>query len=130
MSRDAPPSIYRQAEFLRKNLTPAEEKLWIFLRKKPGGFKFRRQRPFHLYVLDFYCHKVKLAIELNGSIHENTLVQDKDDEREAEIRKLGIEVIRFSNDQVLTDVHRVVLEILSVVTKRLLDPSLQGGLGG
>ena len=54
------------AEKLRAKMTEPEKKLWDFLKTKPLGFKFRRQHPFSTYVLDFYCHRAQLAIEIDG----------------------------------------------------------------
>ena len=65
MHAGAKPELFRFADELRERMTEAEEKLWKYLRKKPLGYKFRRQHPFSLYILDFYCHKAKLAIEFD-----------------------------------------------------------------
>jgi cyclase len=61
--------LFRRASELRSQQTFAEDILWSYLRTKPFGFKFRRQHPFSVYILDFYCHQLKLAIEVDGSIH-------------------------------------------------------------
>jgi cyclase len=62
--------LFKRASELRKQQPFAEEILWNYLRTKPLGFKFRRQHPFSIYIVDFYCHQLKLAIEVDGSIHE------------------------------------------------------------
>jgi very-short-patch-repair endonuclease len=59
--------LFERASKLRKQQTLAEEILWNYLRTKPFGHKFRRQHPFSIYILDFYCHSLKLAIEVDGS---------------------------------------------------------------
>jgi very-short-patch-repair endonuclease len=59
--------LFERASKLRKQQTFAEEILWNYLRTKPFGFKFRRQHAFSIYILDFYCHSLKLAIEVDGS---------------------------------------------------------------
>lgn len=66
------------AKTLRDSQTPQERKLWEFLRFKPNGFKFRRQHPFGDYILDFYCHRSKLVIELDGPQHKSNLEYDND----------------------------------------------------
>jgi len=61
--------LFQMARENRNNATPAEEILWSFLKTKPFGIKFRRQHPYSVYILDFYCHALKLIIEVDGSIH-------------------------------------------------------------
>jgi very-short-patch-repair endonuclease len=65
MHAGASPNIFRKAEMLRSKMTIYETKIWRFLSKKPLGFKFRRQHPFGIYVLDFYCHSKRLSIEID-----------------------------------------------------------------
>lgn len=69
MHDGAAPSVFKNAERLRENMTEPELKLWDYLKTKPMGFKFRRQHPIAGYVLDFYCHKLRLSIELDGEYH-------------------------------------------------------------
>ena len=90
MHAGAKPELFRFAEELRERMTESEKKLWLYLRKKPLGYKFRRQHPFSLYILDFYCHKVKLAIEVDGQYHDYKKQQDLDNKRTIEINQLGI----------------------------------------
>ncbi len=56
--------------------------MWGYLKTKPLGFKFRRQHPYYNYILDFYCHKLKLIIEVDGSIHDDEEIIKKDIERQ------------------------------------------------
>ena len=75
----ASPEIFRRANDLRKRMTPAESALWTLLRnKKLDGYKFRRQHPAKTFILDFYCHSIKLAIELDGGIHKNPIQAEYD----------------------------------------------------
>jgi imidazole glycerol-phosphate synthase subunit HisF len=67
----ASPLIFERAKDLRKNMTEAEKVLWFHLKQNSGGFKFRRQHPLGIYIADFYCHKAKLVIELDGTIHDD-----------------------------------------------------------
>ena len=86
------------ANLLRKTQTPQEEKLWEFLKIKPHGFKFRRQHPFRDYILDFYCHRAKLVIELDGQGHKSNLEYDRD--RTSILESYGLKVIRFENGEI------------------------------
>ena len=65
------PQIFEAAKQLRKEMTAAEQLLWQFLKLERKGLKFRRQHAIGIYVADFYCHKAKLVIELDGSVHDN-----------------------------------------------------------
>src|SRR5438270_2644003 len=87
---------------MRHEPTKAERKLWRWLRdRRFGDQKFRRQYPVGRYVLDFYCHDLKLAIELDGSPHE--FRSEYDERRTAELRGYGITVVRFANDDLRAD---------------------------
>ena len=66
MHDGAIPEIFRNAAKLRANMTETENIIWEFLRTKPSGFKFRRQHPINKYILDFYCHRKRLSIEIDG----------------------------------------------------------------
>jgi very-short-patch-repair endonuclease len=95
---------------MRHALTRPEWKLWLWLRNRRfGDHKFRRQYPIGPYVVDFYCHDLKLAIELDGSPHEFTW---KYDERRTEaLRGYGITVVRFANDDIRGDPDFVAARI-------------------
>jgi very-short-patch-repair endonuclease len=83
---------------LRKNLTPAEAKLWTLLKgKQLKGRKFRRQHSVANYILDFYCPSEKLAIELDGEVHNNPQAAEYDRERDIFLAHTGIKVLRFEN---------------------------------
>jgi very-short-patch-repair endonuclease len=102
-------STQRRAAELRKASTPAEQKLWGLLRNRQlKGRKFRRQHPLANYVLDFYCHECKLAIELDGNYHKQPEVSAYDDSRTALLKENGITVLRFWNDEVFNDIERVL----------------------
>ena len=82
---------------MRHEPTKAERKLWRWLRNRRfGDYKFRRQYPIGRYVVDFYCHELKLAIELDGSPHE--FRSKYDEHRTAELNGYGIAIVRFNND--------------------------------
>lgn len=113
-------SITQLARELRKNQTEAEKELWKHLRnRKLGGFKFNRQFPIiygnnldgknQFFILDFYCFEKKLAIELDGEIHNFQKSNDK--EREYLINKPGIKILRFKNEEI-KDINKVKDEIM------------------
>jgi very-short-patch-repair endonuclease len=103
---------YEYARDLRKLQTAAEEKLWQALRNgKVGNLKFRRQHAFDNYILDFYCHKIKLAIEVDGGIHNDPEVAAYDEIRTKNLNENGITVIRFTNDEVKKNIKAVIQKI-------------------
>ena len=105
-------NIQKNAKNLRINETKAEELLWQKLRKKQLlGYKFRRQHPIDIFIADFYCHKAKLVIELDGSIHNLPEIKEKDDSKTFEIEKLEITLLRFTNQEIYTNIENVLQEI-------------------
>ncbi len=91
---------------LRNNLTPAEAKLWTYLQNSQiGGRKFRRQHSVANYILDFYCPSEKLAIELDGEVHNNVVQAEYDRERDIFLQATGIKVLRFENKVVFENVE-------------------------
>jgi len=113
MHNGAAPQIFKNAARLRENMTVPEKLLWEKLRLKPLGFKFRRQHPINRYVLDFYCHKLKLSIEIDGGYHLSKAQKAKDTERTKVINDLGIKEIRFSNKEINNDIEIVMLKVYS-----------------
>lgn len=96
---------------LRKNQTEAEEILWQKIRNKKLGVKFYRQYSISPYILDFYCPRARLAIELDGPIHTTTDRKIYDKERTGFLESIGIRVIRFRNEEVVSDVENVTKKI-------------------
>ena len=117
--------IFQRAQALRANLTEPEKLLWKYLGKKPLGFKFRRQHPFHIYILDFYCHKAKLSIEIDGKSHDSIDQKEHDSIRTKFIEGQGIQEIRFQNEEVVNNMKMVIEKIESA----LRVASLQGTQG-
>ena len=102
------------ARQLRRRQTDAERRIWGYLRdRRLLGLKFRRQVPCGVYVLDFYCHELRLAVELDGGQH---LAFAYDAERDAWLAGQGIKVIRFWNHDVLVRTD-VVLEALRLAAE-------------
>ena len=111
--RRTTPEVEKAARDLRRNMTPAEETLWKALRyQRVGGLRFRRQHPVGRFVLDFYCPSVKLAIEVDGGIHDQQ--RDRDEERIGVMNAAEIRVLRFRNEEVLNDLPSVLRRIRSI----------------
>jgi very-short-patch-repair endonuclease len=103
---------------LRHNATPAEKVLWRSLKKSGVGAKFRRQHGVGPYVLDFYCPEHKLAVEIEGSVHDDVIRRDYDGERHAYLESHGIRVLYFKNRELLELSDYVV----GVIRSAVLDP--------
>jgi very-short-patch-repair endonuclease len=122
----AKPQLMKYAAEMRKDPTEAEKKLWKELRKfRSKGFIFRRQHPVDIFIADFYCHKLKLVIEVDGEIHENEEAQEYDEGRSFELEKHGIKILRFKNSEILTNLENVVSTIYNSLSA-LSSPSLPG----
>ena len=93
---------------MRKHETVAEKKLWSVLSGKSVGEKFRRQHPISFFVADFYCHRLKLVIEVDGKVHSNSEQHEWDEGRTAELEKLELKVIRVDNEDVLQNLAPVI----------------------
>jgi methionine--tRNA ligase beta chain len=121
----------------RSNPTDAELALWETLRgKQLDGYKFRRQHIIGNYIADFVCLSSKLIIEVDGLIHQIPENKANDEQRTQELNRLGFEVIRFNNVEVINERERVANEILAVLSKRKnetadssIPPSGGGGAG-
>jgi cyclase len=107
--------VFENAKQLRKTMTESETFLWSYLKAGGHGFKVRRQHPIGMYIADFYCHKAKLIIEIDGSIHNNPVIKEKDSKREKELESWGYRIIRFKNEDVLQNVESVLKEIANLV---------------
>jgi len=107
--------IFENAKALRANPTHAEMVMWGYLKRKPLGCKFRRQHPIADYIADFYCHELKLIIEIDGSIHDEPDVIIKDQERQSYLENEGICFLRFTNDGVEKQLETVIKKIESYI---------------
>ena len=103
----------QNARSLRVTMTDAERKLWRHLRdRRLGGYKFKRQFPVWPYILDFACHDLLLVIEVDGGQHcEN----EADIKRTDWLGQEGWQVIRFCNNEVLTNIEGVLTQILEAL---------------
>jgi cyclase len=103
--------IFENAKKLRNTMTDSETFLWMHLRNGINGLKFRRQHPIGLYIADFFCYKVKLIVEIDGSIHNKKEIQIQDKLKEDDLIKWGYHIIRFTNKEVHQDVDKVLERI-------------------
>ena len=124
----AKPPIFEKAKMLRGKLTIAEKLLWDKLQNKQlTGFKFRSQHPIDIFIADFYCHQLKLVIEVDGGVHNTYAQQEYDEGRTAELEAYGIKVIRFTNQQVINHLDNAIDEIRRIVQIRLKEVNEEMG---
>ncbi|ADE10686.1 ATP-dependent RNA helicase HrpA [Sideroxydans lithotrophicus] len=122
-----PETLLSNARELRKNSTDAEQLLWQLLRSHQLlDHKFRRQHPLGSYILDFYCHETKLAIELDGGQHAEGAQLKHDEMRSAWLKTQGITVLRFWNNDVLTNTEGVLQTIFDCLSAHSLTPTPDG----
>ncbi len=112
------PTLKSKSRRLRKDMTKQEKHLWYdFLRTYP--VKFYRQRSVGEFIVDFYCSKAQLAVELDGSQHYSEQGETYDNFRTQKIKEYGIEVLRFSNLDIDTNFRGVCLLIGNIVKERI-----------
>jgi very-short-patch-repair endonuclease len=104
---------------LRQNMTEAESALWEKTRGKSLGVRVKRQYGIGPYILDFYIPKIRLAIEVDGGIHQNPDVKEKDINRDAFLKRNGIDVLRFTNDEVLNEMDKVLSEVKKITVSKI-----------
>lgn len=107
----ASPIIFERAKELRLSMTRSELRLWEELRNNKFGVRFKAQHPIKNFIADFYCHRAKLVVEVDGGIHQIKSVKEHDEGRTHELQQLGISVIRFTNDDVERDMIGVLRKI-------------------
>lgn len=118
---NAKPHIFEKAKMLRETMTPSEKILWEHLKgKKVLNLRFRSQHPIDRFIADFYCHPLKLVIEVDGGIHKSREQKEYDFNREAELNSWGIKVIRFKNEEVEHNIALVILEIERICVEMLV----------
>jgi very-short-patch-repair endonuclease len=97
------PELSDRARQMRREDTRAEKKAWIQLKdRRTLGLKFRRQVPIDRYIVDFYCHEIRLIIEIDGGVHTQPGQAEWDAERNARLEELGYGILRITNEDVLT----------------------------
>jgi very-short-patch-repair endonuclease len=118
--------LKQKARNNRKNMNKPEAKLWYeVLNKKRLGYKFLRQKPIQKYIVDFYCHQLKLVIEVDGFSHDDQKEYDID--REKCIANLGIKILHYSNWQIMNNIDGVCEDIIENIEqiKQEKNPSAQ-----
>lgn len=107
-----------RARELRHDLTPAETILWQELRANKLGVHFRRQQIIAGFIVDFYCHKAALVIELDGAVHDENEQKESDTKRDQALNELGLQIVRFKNEEVFKNLSQVVGIIKELVLAR------------
>jgi very-short-patch-repair endonuclease len=110
------PALLEAAKQLRKNMTPQEKVLWGHLRaNRLGGLHFRRQQIIDGYIVDFFCHKAGLVVEVDGPIHLKQ--KDYDRERDEQFNSRGLRVVHIKNDEIDQNLEGVLRKIRAVLNK-------------
>ena len=109
----------RGARRLRQQMTLPEVILWQALRKQPNGLKFRRQHASGSYILDFYCSDARLAIEVDGEVHNRGSRPQRDATRDAWLDRAGVHTLRVPAAAVLADANAVIEGIIAEAKARL-----------
>lgn len=118
----ANPEVFRKAKELRENMTETEQLLWQELRSNQIlGLRFKPQHPISTFIADFYCHRLRLVIEIDGGYHLSKDQTDYDLGRDFEMEELGIVVIRISAEDVLNNLESVLKIIENKCYVRLKD---------
>ncbi|MCF0198013.1 MAG: acetylglutamate kinase [Bacteroidaceae bacterium] len=117
----ASPLLWQLARENRKRPTEAEGVMWKYLREHFCEVKFRRQQVVGNYIADFLCFDRRLVIEIDGGYHANEEQINNDQERTAYLMSQGLTVLRFTNEQVLGDIHTVLNEIKNQIEKSKME---------
>ncbi|MEZ8722281.1 endonuclease domain-containing protein [Vibrio pomeroyi] len=111
------PQLNTFRKILRSNMPQPERKLWFYIRRKQLGVKFRRQHSIGKYIVDFFCCELKLAIEIDGNSHFSEQAQAYDHQRTLDLNKLGIKMLRFTNNEVNQNLEEVLVKIINSIPK-------------
>jgi very-short-patch-repair endonuclease len=109
------PALKHKARHLRIHCTASETLLWSKIRRNTMGYEFHRQVPIDEFIVDFYCHELMLAIEVDGSSHDNK--NEYDLRRQKKLESLGVRFIRFSNSDVMLGIKDVLSELAIVISE-------------
>ena len=110
------PKLVELAKHLRNNSTKSEVILWNYLKgKKMLGIDFTRQKPIESYIVDFFCNKLMIAIEIDGYSHQLEVVYAKDIEKSRRLEELGIKLLRFQDVEVFQNIKDVLQVIENTV---------------
>ena len=114
--RVAKEKLERAREF-RRDMTPTEAILWQELRGNKLGIHFRRQQVIAGFIVDFYCHKAGLVIELDGSVHGGDEQKENDTERDKVLSEMGLRIVRFMNEDVIKNSPKVLRRIRELISE-------------
>ena len=114
--RVAKEKLGRAREF-RRDMTPTEAILWQELRGNKLGVHFRRQQVIAGFIVDFYCHKAGLVIELDGSVHQGVEQKENDTERDKVLSEMGLRIVRFMNEDVIKNSPKILGRIRELVSE-------------
>jgi very-short-patch-repair endonuclease len=109
------PNLKEKARRLRIKCTPSETLLWSRIRRRSLGYEFHRQVPIDEYIVDFYCHELRLAIEVDGSSHDNK--QEYDLLRQRKLERLGVRFLRFDDRDFRRSMNDVLRAITTVIAE-------------
>ena len=107
--------IFQIAERLRRDMTVSEKIIWDRVCKNQLGVRIRRQHPVWKFIADFYCHEIKLVIEIDGGIHLRSENKEYDISRDIILKEFQIEILRFTNDEVINEPDIVIEKIKRTV---------------
>ena len=109
-------NLVSRARELRKEFTESEEIFWnnVLKNKKLLKFKFTRQKPIDKFIVDFYCSKLSIVIEIDGEIHNFQNKRDKERD-DILIKKFGLKVLRYKNDEVVNNADKIVEDLLEKI---------------
>ena len=108
--------IFQIAERLRRDMTATEKIIWDRVCNKQLGVRIRRQHPVWKFIADFYCHEVRLVIEIDGDIHLRSENKEYDISRDIILKEFQIEILRFTNAEVINETDLVIDKIKSTIT--------------
>ena len=117
MHYGASTEICQIAERLRRDVTATEKMIWERVSNKQLGVRIRRQHPIWKFIADFYCHEVKLVIEIDGEIHLLPESKEYDISRDIILKEFQIEILRFTSDEVIKETSLVIERIKSTIEK-------------
>lgn len=110
------PELQERARALRREMTVAEQRLWQRLRMhRVGKLHFRRQQIVAGFIVDFYCDAARLAVEVDGPVHEDPRQQERDEDRDQILAAHGVQVIHITNEEVFSDLGNVLSRLISLL---------------
>ena len=116
-----PRDTVKRARQLRSEMSVPERILWRHLRGRPRGLKFRRQHPAGTYIIDFYCARLRLAIEVDGWTHDSAETMKRDQAKSAFLRWQGIATTRIPAAAVMDDIEATITRLLDICDARASD---------